>query len=126
MVLQCFPTLPGDAPPLPQNFDARYKPPPHREYPSNVKNAHPRDARLQFLEEHHIYLRDGGTPSRCARALCLTDYTTNRLRVPNTHTDLISSEVTVPAMQACMGEAPWIILYASQTPQSILDFEFGR
>jgi len=62
MVLQCFPTLPGDAPPLPQNFDARYKPPPHREYPSNVKNAHPRDARLQFLEEHHIYLRDGGTP----------------------------------------------------------------
>ena len=59
MVLQCFPLLPGDPPPRPQHFDERYEPPPHREYPSNVQNAHPRDERIGFLEKDRIYLADG-------------------------------------------------------------------
>lgn len=60
MVLQRQPTKSGAAPPRPASFDDSYRPPPHRTFDLAVKNAHPNDKLIEFLELPHIYLRTHG------------------------------------------------------------------
>jgi len=59
MVLVTLPTREGTAPPRPEHFDERYSPPAHRQYPLALKNGHPRDSNLRFLEGPHVYLLYG-------------------------------------------------------------------
>jgi hypothetical protein len=55
-----FEVVQGDAvpPPKPPFFDHRYELPSHRVKLLETRNAHPRDARIVFYEEPHIYTVD--------------------------------------------------------------------
>lgn len=61
MPLQVHPPETPDAspPPRPPHFDQRYELPAHREMPLHTLNKHALDARMEFLEEPHVYLFDG-------------------------------------------------------------------
>ena len=53
------PVQAGDPPPCPEHFDSRYVLPSHRVKLLEKQNLHPRDERIVFYEEPHIYTIDG-------------------------------------------------------------------
>lgn len=53
-----FPAI-GEEPPLPEYFDERYRPPPHRVKLLEQKNPHERDKYIVFHEIPHIYVVKG-------------------------------------------------------------------